>query len=133
MSNLTIRVCRRSGNTDSGQHHPWHSFTWLSSTSQLKKEPQRRISTFMLVNTLTVSRVAQSVQCRDRGWTTGLSGFDSRQRRKDFSSILCVHTSSGAHPASCTMGNGSSFPGAKARPGRDADHSPPSNAEVVNE
>jgi hypothetical protein len=26
-----------------------------------------------------------------------------------------------------------SFPGAKARPGRDADHSPPSSAEVVNE
>jgi hypothetical protein len=25
------------------------------------------------------------------------------------------------------------FPGAKARPGRDADHSPPSSAEVVNE
>jgi hypothetical protein len=26
-----------------------------------------------------------------------------------------------------------SFPGGKARPGRDADHSPPSSAEVVNE
>jgi hypothetical protein len=25
------------------------------------------------------------------------------------------------------------FPGAKARPGRDADHSPPSSAEVENE
>jgi hypothetical protein len=25
------------------------------------------------------------------------------------------------------------FPGVNARPGRDADHSPPSNAEVVNE
>jgi hypothetical protein len=25
------------------------------------------------------------------------------------------------------------FPGAKARPGRDADHSPPSSAEVKNE
>jgi hypothetical protein len=25
------------------------------------------------------------------------------------------------------------FPGAKARPGRDADHSPPSSAEDVNE
>jgi hypothetical protein len=25
------------------------------------------------------------------------------------------------------------FPGGKARPGRDADHSPPSTAEVVNE
>jgi hypothetical protein len=52
---------------------------------------------------------------------------------KDFSSMLCVQTGPGAHPASCTMGTGGPFPGAKARPGRDADHSPPSSAEVVNE
>jgi hypothetical protein len=38
----------------------------------------------------------------------------------------------GAHPASSTMGTGGPFPGGKARPGRDADHSPPSSAEVVN-
>jgi hypothetical protein len=49
---------------------------------------------------------------------------------KDFSSSLCVQTGSGAHPASCTMGTGGAFPGGKARPGRDADHSPPSSAEV---
>jgi hypothetical protein len=52
---------------------------------------------------------------------------------KDFSSSLCVQTGSGVHPASCTMGTGSPFPGSKARPGRDADHSPPSSAEVMNE
>jgi hypothetical protein len=51
---------------------------------------------------------------------------------KDFSSNLCVQTGSGAHPASCTMGTGGPFPGAKARPGRDANHLPPSSAEVVN-
>jgi hypothetical protein len=28
------------------------------------------------------------------------------------------------------VGTGGSFPGGKARPGRDADHSPPSSAEV---
>jgi hypothetical protein len=39
-----------------------------------------------------------------------------------------VQTGPGAHPASCTMGNGS-FPGVK-RPGRGADHPPPPNAEV---
>jgi hypothetical protein len=50
-----------------------------------------------------------------------------------FSSILCVQTGSGAHPASYTMGTGGPFRGSKARPGRDADHSPPSSAEVVNE
>jgi hypothetical protein len=52
---------------------------------------------------------------------------------KDFSSSFCVQISSGAHPASCTMGTGGPFPGGKARPGCDADHSPPSSAEVVNE
>jgi hypothetical protein len=51
----------------------------------------------------------------------------------DFSSSLCVQTGSGAHPASCAMGTGGPFPGGKARPGRVADHSPPSSAEVVNE
>jgi hypothetical protein len=52
---------------------------------------------------------------------------------EDFSSSLCVQTGSGAHPASCQMGTGGPFPGGKARPGRDADHSPPSSAEVKNE
>jgi hypothetical protein len=52
---------------------------------------------------------------------------------KDFSSSLCVQTGSGAHPESCTMGTGGPFPGCKARPGRDADRSPPSSAEVGNE
>jgi hypothetical protein len=52
---------------------------------------------------------------------------------KDFSSSLCVQTGSGAHPASCTMGTGGPFPGVKARPGRDADHSTPHSAEVDNE
>jgi hypothetical protein len=44
-----------------------------------------------------------------------------------------VQIGSGAHPASCTMGTGGPFPGGKERPGRDADHSPPSSAQVVNE
>jgi len=37
-----------------------------------------------------------------------------------------------AHPASCTMGTGDPFPGAKALSGRNADHSPPSSEEVEN-
>jgi hypothetical protein len=57
----------------------------------------------------------------------------SRQGKRDFSSNLCAQTGSAAHPASCTMGTGDPFPGGKARPGRDADHSPPSSAEVENE
>jgi hypothetical protein len=52
---------------------------------------------------------------------------------KNFSSTLCVQTSSGAHPASCPLGNRGPSPGGKTRPGHDADRSPPSSAEVVNE
>jgi hypothetical protein len=36
---------------------------------------------------------------------------------------------SGDHPASYLTGTGAIYPGVK-RPGRDADHSPPTNAEV---
>jgi hypothetical protein len=60
-------------------------------------------------------------------------GVRSPAGAKDFSSIRCVHTDSVAHPASSPMGTGGPFPGGKARPGRDADHSPLSSAEVVNE
>jgi hypothetical protein len=35
--------------------------------------------------------------------------------------------SSEAHPASCTVDTGGHFPGPKARPRRDTDHSPPSS------
>jgi hypothetical protein len=58
------------------------------------------------------------------GCSTGRSRFDPWQRWKDFSSSLCVQIGSGAHPASCTMRTEGPFPGVKARPGRDADHSP---------
>jgi len=42
----------------------------------------------------------------------------------DVSSVGHIQTGSGAHPASYLMGTGGSFPGS------EADHSPPSNAEV---
>jgi hypothetical protein len=59
--------------------------------------------------------------------------FRSPAGAKDFSSSLCVQIGSDAHSASCTMGIGGPFPRGKARPGRDADHSPPSSAEIENE
>jgi hypothetical protein len=57
---------------------------------------------------------------------------------EDFSSSLCFQTGSGAlgptqPPVQWVMGNGGPFPGGKARPGRDVDHSPPCSAEVKNE
>jgi hypothetical protein len=77
-----------------------------------------------------VSRVAQAVS----GY--GLEEGDRVRfpaEAKDFSSSLCVQTDSGAHPAPCTMGTVDPFPGDKSLPGRDADHSPTSSAEVENE
>jgi hypothetical protein len=66
----------------------------------------------------------------DYGLTIGVR---SSTEAEDFSSSLYVQTGSGAHPASYPMGTGGPYPGGKARPGRDADHSPPSSAEVKNE
>jgi hypothetical protein len=45
--------------------------------------------------------------------------------KRTFPLSLCVQTSSGAHLASCTVGTRYPFPGTKAQPGHDADHSPP--------
>jgi hypothetical protein len=69
----------------------------------------------------------------DYGLDDRAIGIRSPAGPKDFSSILCVQTGSGAHSASCPMGTGGPFPGGKARPVHDADHSPPSSAKVVNE
>jgi hypothetical protein len=41
-----------------------------------------------------------------------LIGVRSPAGAKNFSSILCVQTGSGAHLAFCTMGTGGPFPGA---------------------
>jgi hypothetical protein len=69
----------------------------------------------------------------DYGLDDRAIGVRSPAGAKDFSFRLCVQTDSGAHPASCTMGTGGPFPGGKSAAGRDADHSPPSSAEVENE
>jgi hypothetical protein len=52
---------------------------------------------------------------------------------EDFSFSTCIQTGSEAHPVSYPMGTGGPFPGGNARPGRDADHSPPSSAEGKSE
>jgi hypothetical protein len=79
------------------------------------------------------SRVSSGSIVSDYGLDNRAIWVRSQAGAKDFSSSLCVQTGSGAHPASCTMGTGGPFPGGKAWPGRDADHSPLSSAEVVNE
>jgi hypothetical protein len=64
----------------------------------------------------------------DYGLDDQAIGVRSPAGAKDFYSTVYVQTGAGAHPASCPLGTGG-----KARPGRDADHSLPSSAEVVNE
>jgi hypothetical protein len=67
--------------------------------------------------------------CPSRSWVSSGSivsdyGLDDRAigvrfpaEAKDFSSSLCVQTVSGAHPASCPMGTGGTFPGGKSAAG----------------
>jgi hypothetical protein len=71
-----------------------------------------------------MSRVSSVSIVSDYGLDDRAIGVRSPAGAKDFSSNLCVQTDSGAHSASCTVGTVGPFPGAKARPGRDADHSP---------
>jgi hypothetical protein len=77
---------------------------------------------------LYVSRGSLVSVVSDYGLDDRAIGVRSPAETKDFSSSLCVQRSSGAHAASCPVDTGG-----KARPGRDADHSPPCSAEVVNE
>jgi hypothetical protein len=54
-------------------------------------------------------------------------------RGRGFSSNLSIQTSSDTHPASYTMGTRGYFPGDKVHLGHDANHSPPSSAEIKKE
>jgi hypothetical protein len=76
------------------------------------------------------NRVAQSVQCLTTDWTTRVRSLAGA---KNFScSLLCSHRLWG-QPSLLYNGYRGSFHWGKARPGRDADHTPPSSAEVKNE
>jgi hypothetical protein len=76
----------------------------------------------ILVFLIVGSRGSSGSTVSDYGLDDRAIGVRSPAGTEDFTSILCVQTGSEAHPASCTMGTGGPFPGAKARPGRDADH-----------
>jgi hypothetical protein len=63
------------------------------------------------------SRVSSVGIVSDYGLDDRAIGVRSPAGAKDFSSKLCVQTSSGAHPASCTMGTEGPFPGGKSAAG----------------
>jgi hypothetical protein len=62
------------------------------------------------------------------GWKTEGSEFESPWGR-EFSLLHVVQAGSGAHPTSYPISTGGSFAGVK-RKEREADHSPPTSAEV---
>jgi hypothetical protein len=69
----------------------------------------------------------------DYGLDDRVIGVRSPAGAEDFSSSLCVRPALGPTQPPVQWVPGGPFSGGKARPGRDADHSPPSSAEVVNE
>jgi hypothetical protein len=63
------------------------------------------------------SRVSSGSIVSDYGLDDRAIGVRFPEGAKDFSSILCVQTGSGAHPASCPVGTGGPFPGDKSAAG----------------
>jgi hypothetical protein len=62
------------------------------------------------------------------GWTAGVRFLAGA---KDFLFSTAPRPALGPHPASYPLGTGALSPGVK-RLGREADHSPPSSAEIEN-
>jgi hypothetical protein len=89
--------------------------------------------------TIHKSELQPIIKSRDSSVGIALGyGLDDRVSRvrfpagaENFSLHQRVQNGSGAHPASYPMGTRGSFPGVKW-PEREADHSPPSTAEVKN-
>jgi hypothetical protein len=79
------------------------------------------------------SRVSSVSIVSDYGLDDRAIGVRFPAGSKYFSSILCVQTGLCGPPSLLYNGYRGPFPGGKKRPGRDADHSTPSSAEVVNE
>jgi hypothetical protein len=63
------------------------------------------------------SRVSSGSIVSDYGLDDRAIGVRFPAGAKDLSFSLCVHTGSGAHPASCPMGTGGPFPGGKSAAG----------------
>jgi hypothetical protein len=128
------------------QRHPVTLLTWKTTTSLEQKLFLRRnvrtVIGFLIKSLPFINPESLLSCCEPVSSVSIMSGYGMDVRAievqspagaKYFSSILCVPTGSGVHPASCTMGTGGPFSGGKARPGCDADHSHPSNSEVMNE
>jgi hypothetical protein len=76
----------------------------------------------MLASILVLCKIYLTYPTTD--WPIWRPGFDIRQRKRIFSFIFCVQTSSETHSASYPVGTVCPFPGGKSRQWRDADHLP---------
>jgi hypothetical protein len=111
--------------SDSNQSLNFLSFLFLSSFSfHSRFHPPLSTSFISLLISYTFgSRCGSASIVSDYGLDYRVIRVRSPVEAKDFSCSLCVQTSSGSHPVSYPMGTGGPFPGGKARPGREADHS----------
>jgi hypothetical protein len=83
-------------------------------------------------NKTYIGQTEKSFKIRNKEYIHNIKcNKDSLKHDKHF--LILIECSTFPWCASYPVGTGGSFPGGKARPGRDADHSPPSSAEVKNE
>jgi hypothetical protein len=75
---------------------------------------------------IKVNSSSVSIVCLRTGWP----GFDPRQRQRIFLLVSASGPALGPTQPPIQWVPGALSPGGKARPVRDADHSPPSSAEV---
>jgi hypothetical protein len=115
-------------NTEKRGHAPMSRVGFEPSIPVFEQPKAVRASDLSAIGThVSINRI----QCIALGY--GLDDRGSRVRfpagAGNFSLHHRLQNGSGAHPASYTVGTRGSFPGVK-RPGCEADHSPPSSAEV---
>jgi hypothetical protein len=90
----------------------------LEPGQRMLERPQKTSFISVFVNYALVfadgrSRGSSVSIVSDYGLDDRAIGVRSPEGTKNFSSNLCVQTGSETHPASCTMGTGGPFPGAK--------------------
>jgi hypothetical protein len=124
-----VRLVRRI----SPQHHSplrarsctWHKHPRVTSTPLIRIIGA--VSSPLVLNMLFLFQYTNTQEPCSSGSIVSGYGLSDRGsipgRGERIFLQACVQTGSGDHPASCTMGAGGPFPGAKAWLGRDADHS----------
>jgi hypothetical protein len=101
------------------------NFIWRIFKPKLY-DPDKHFSEILLIALFLVKN-CQCVQCLTTGWTATV------RSAANFSFNLCVQNDCEPHPAFDPVSTCGPFPGVEARPGCDADHSPPSSVENKNE